>query len=198
MMAVVLVFATVAGNVPSTAVFAASRSTMDCCAGGMGGETGNSCPLHNAKHLKPARLEKPAQSEPMCHTGSAAQKTHTSASHEHHATPAQAAHAGHGEARSVEHASDQHVSIQNTRTETANSLAAVSKPCASDCCKRANSWTQTQRPRDEAALSDKLRPRRARTGVNERASDAVSGNASKARRQCPPRAPPSSLNSLSA
>ncbi len=192
MLAVVLVFATVASTAPPSAVLAASHSTMDCCAG-MGGAMGSSCPLH---HSKQSQQLKPAQSDPMCDMDGKA-SAHGEMMHEHHTPQGHTADAMHGEAR-VEHSSGQHVSPQNTPAEAANSLAVVSKPCASDCCKRANSLTQTQRTRDEAAFSDKLRQRPPTSGVGLEVSHAVSNYISKARRQCPPRGPPSSLSSLSA
>lgn len=192
--AVVLVLATILGAIPPSAVFASDSSEMDCCKG-MSGAMKDSCPF---MRLKQAQQKKAAQSDPMCHMDmGASASTDGDSMHIEHA-PTELYPASAGSTDGVESAPDQSASSQDTTTKAGVFLAAVSKPCSSDCCCRTNSFTRTQRPRDEAAFSEKLRPRPPTSGVGLQVSQAVSDYASKARRQCPPRGPPPSLASLSA
>jgi hypothetical protein len=187
-LAALLVFATLASALHPDAVFAASPSEMDCCRGA-GGAMKDSCPF---MHLKGTRHKKLTQSDPMCHAGAAA-SVHGAAMHGHHAMPGQTPSAASG-VNAIGHYPDQDASLQDAKSGAAAAFrAAVSKPCASDCCCQANSLTRTQRTRDAAAISNKLRPRAPTSVVDQRTARPVLSDDSAARRQYPPRAPPISL-----
>jgi hypothetical protein len=92
----------------------------------------------------------------------------------------------------VEHSSPQHVSSRDTATEPAVSPATLSKPCPPGCGGLLNASTQLRRrSRDEATLSDKLRPRPPTVEVQTQDSVCVAQVSFALRRQHPPRPPPS-------
>jgi hypothetical protein len=186
-----LICATLASAIHPDAAFAAGHSAMDCCAG-IGGAMKDSCPFMRLKATRQKKAAQSAQSDPMCHAGMAMPSS-GEALHGLGALtelyPASATGAD-----ETEHAPAQNVSTQNTTAHARVSpIAADSKPCASDCCCQTNSLTRTERTRDDATASNKLRPRPPTSNIVQRTSRLVPKNDSKARRQCSPRAPPASL-----
>jgi hypothetical protein len=77
--------------------------------------------------------------------------------------------------------------------KNASSSAELSKPCPADCCCQTGSLTRTPRPRDEAAVSNKLRPRPPTSAVRPSVALAALVISREPRRLSPPRAPPASL-----
>lgn len=190
-LAAALAFAVVTGAIPLGTVFGAHACSMPCCKGadGMPGDcTGGSCPVSHLGKAK-AKPVKPAPAEPSCHTGGES-ASHTSAAGMHHSTPEHAS-PHEPDKDKVEHSSPQHVSTRDTATEPAFSPAAFSKPCPPGCGGLLNASTQLRRSRDEATLSDKLRPRPPTVEVQTQESVCVARISYALRRQYPPRPPPS-------
>jgi hypothetical protein len=154
---------------------------MDCCKG-MGGAMKDSCPIMRLKGVRRTELK---QADPICRAG-ALSSASGKATHGHHTAHMQTLFVG-----GMKDIKD--VSSRDSPAHAMSSLASVSQPCPSDCCCQTNSLTRTQRPRDEAAISNKLRPRPPTSGVVRQVSRAVRKGDSEARRQYPPRAPPASL-----
>jgi hypothetical protein len=189
-MAAVLVFATLASAVHPDAVFA-----MVCCEG-MGGTMKDTCPFMRLKGL----LQKAqAQSESACHHAGMEASADGGATHEHDAPPPELFPATATDGEAMGHAHDHNAPSQNassqdkTTHERVSFVAAVSKPCPSECCCRTSSLTRTPRPRDAAAISNRFRPRPPTSDVSQRAALAVLKDDSAARRLAPARAPPASL-----
>lgn len=185
LLAVVLVYVTVASAVPRAAVSATGHTTADCCAGMSAAEMGSSCPLHR---LKQSPQTPPAGSDPMCRTVGVMPQPHL--------RPKRTA-AGYAVDKETHRFPDQRrVFASHNQTKAADSVAAaVSPPCSSDCCQRAGSLMPTIGQRDNAALSGKLHPRAPAASIDKQISDILFSHTSQVRRQCPPRAPPASLTS---
>jgi hypothetical protein len=181
MLAALLVFATLASAVHPDAVFA-----MVCCEGMGGAAMKDSCPFMRLKGL----LRKAqAQSHPSCHAGMDMPSS-DEATRGDDATPELFPAT---DVDATEHAHDQNASPQDATHAKVSHVAAVSKPCSSDCCCQTNSLTRTPRPRDAAAITNKFRPRPPTSEVSQRIALAVIKDDSEVRRLSPARAPPASL-----
>lgn len=191
-LAAALAFAVVTGAVPLDSVFGAHGCSMPCCKGadGMPGDcTGGSCPIsHLGKAEAKAKPLEPAPADPSCHTG-VESTPHDGAAGMHHSMPGHASSHEQDNDR-IEHSSHRHVSPRDTSTETAFSSAALSKPCPPGCGGLLNASTQLRRSRDEAELSDKLRPFTPNREAQTQDPACVAKISFALRRQYPPRAPP--------
>lgn len=189
----------VAASVPAGAVSAAHGCRMPCCegkgVGGMAGDCeGGSCPIRN---FAPAPPPEPVASEPMCgatpapssHGGEAQALNARSG----HAAPRDYIRHGieHDAHREIEHDARSDVSPHHTSSHARFVSASVSRPCPPDCGALLNSFTQSRRTRDGAALAHGLRPRPPTVATLPRAFTRASKTSSELRRQCSPRAPPS-------
>jgi hypothetical protein len=180
MLAALLVFATLASAVHPDAVFA-----MVCCEGMGGAAMKDSCPFMRLKGLV---QKEHAQSESKCHAGMDMSSS-DEAMRVDDATPELFPAT---DVDATEQAHDQTASSQDTTHAKVSYVAAVSRPCSSDCC-QTNSLTRTPRPRDAAAITNKFRPRPPTSEVSQRISRAVIKDDSAVRRLSPARAPPASL-----
>lgn len=183
-LAALLVFVTLASAVHPDAVFA-----MICCAGMGGTAMKDSCPFMRLKGLE---QKEQAQPHPACHSGMEMASS-GEAMRGDDATPELFPAAAAPDGDGMAHPHDQNASSQDTTPEKISSAAAVSKPCSSDCCSQTNSLTRTPRPRDEAATSNKFRPRPPTSEVSQRLALAVIKGDAAIRRLSPARAPPASL-----
>jgi hypothetical protein len=130
-----------------------------------------------------------APADPSCHAGEET-PPHDGAAGMHHSKPGHAS-SPEQENDGIEHSAHRHVSPRDTSTEPAFTSAALSKPCPPGCGGILNASTQLRRSRDEAALSDKLRPRPPTGELQTQDPAGVSKISFVLRRQYPPRAPPS-------
>lgn len=198
--AAALLLCVLSSAVPAEAVFNPT-GLMACCRGmkGMGGKTGgSSCPLcHRAK----ARPRGPVQREHMCGAelslrkrGSAALASHAfllSARFDDEVRAGLEHDGGDGE-------SSQHAPRPDSRQESAGG-ASLARPCPSDCCgTAASSLNGPPRPRQEAALTEGVRPRPPTVGTHTYVSAGLIKSTYVLRRSHPPRAPPTALHGRTA
>jgi len=186
-LAAALLLCVVSGALPAEAVLN-PNGLMPCCRGMKGTAGDDSCPIHFGARKKPLRV---AQHDPACGavrllravagTPFAPPQDYLEQSHSLEHTQDEVEH-NHGES----------VSPRNTprRRQPSAGVASLGKPCSLDCCGAASSLSGVRRPRQAAALTDNLRPRRPTAEAHKRSPSAQLKAASAQRRSRPPRAPP--------
>ncbi len=188
LLASVLVLAVAASAVPPGAVSAAHGCSMPCCTGADGsagdGE-GESCHVSLRQKAKPA---KPADDDPMCGADEASPSPARAAGAHHATTGHVSTHVQ--DSDEVEHSSHHQASPRDASTESVRASPILSKACPPDCGAILNALTQLRRPRDEAALTHKLRPRPPSAKVRPPDRAGVAKTSFALRRRYPPRAPP--------
>lgn len=171
MLTTALLLCVLSGALPAEAVLN-PHDSMPCCRGMKGGAGechGDSCPMHLRARSKTAA--KKLQRDPVCGAGrllrAAAFKTTLA--------PQASSAREHGG--------------QRTSPETFAGVASLARPCHSECCgAAANAFAGLRRQRNEAALSESLRPPDAESQAY--APDGFNSPASALRRRHPSRAPP--------
>jgi hypothetical protein len=174
-MTTALLLCVLSGALPAEAVLN-PQGAMPCCRRlkSAGGEChGNSCPMHLRTRAKTAARVK---GDPVCGVARTLQAT----------------------ARRTPLAPREASRQESPRQEFAGA-SALARPCPSECCGTATgSFTGLRRQRQEAALSDGLRPRPPTSEPRGHTRPALFKVTSALRRLHPPRPPPAGLDTRTA
>lgn len=193
--AAVLLLCVLSSAVPAEAVFNPT-GLMACCRGtkamSMKGGS-NSCPLCRRAKANLRKPSKPVRREQLCGADLALRKKSGAGLASHvlllsaslvDEARAEVEHDG-GDGVSTQHAP------QSSSRQTAAGGASLSKPCPSDCCgTAAGSLNGPRRPRQEAALTEAIRPRAPTAEPHSYSPHGLTKDTTLLRRACPPRAPP--------
>lgn len=190
--AAALLLCVLSSAAPAEAVFNPT-GLMACCRGTKGMGNSNSCPLCRRAKAKLRKPGKQARREHMCGADLALRKNvgNDLASR----ALLLSARLDLNVRAEVEHdggddVSPQHTSRSSSRQQSAGG-ASLSKPCPSDCCgTAAGSLNGPRRPRQEAALTEAIRPRAPTAEPHTYAPHGLTKDTTLLRRSCPPRAPP--------
>jgi hypothetical protein len=187
-LAVMLTFVLLAGVVPLSSFSASSHECgMACCAGK---------PSHMAGACSVAfSTEEEAEAPP------APDEEHSAHNHSQHSTGATSETTASVQQHGAAKASPAQHSTSRVTSPPAASVAsqAMTTPCSPECAAAATlSSSQGRRPRELASLTVSLRPRPPTRGLFKGHFTVPARKSAEARRRLRPRAPPFSLNNLSA